>query len=998
MKKELKNSSLSNADRGNGNVIKNQNPYICFFLQKNMMRFLYKTFFLLLFCLCFSTEIIAQWNHFVTNFKKELYGRGAQTWQIKTYSDSYIYFANKKGLLEYNGCDWKLLPLNKQTDVRSIYISKRLNRIYVGGESEFGFFEPDESGSLVYTNLSEEFIHEHALGGSYWGIYEVDNITYFISDKHIVKQLNDDLSLIPSEYKIDCSTVINNVLYLGTFDGIKMLVGNTILPHPESDLLKGKPIRSIIPYEDGFLIGTAFDGLFIGKESKIYPLITGHEDFLNRNELFSLAASDQYLAIGTIHKGLLLLDRKTYSPKYFNEENGLQNNTVLSLSFDLRGNIWLGLDNGIDYIGLNSALTNLYTYPNSRGTGYVSLIKDDRLFLGTNRGLYYTQWPVVFTEKTIQTGFIPELSGQVWGLEDYEGELFCLHDKGLFLLKGNIVEQIHGIRGALTLIPHQTDPNKFWISTYTSFYLLQKTAGKWMVVRQIPDISNWPKNAVFESPEILWVRRLNEGVQRFVMDTADYSIKESRLYTEKEGLTSTVNLYIHKIKDKIYFSSDSGFFAYDRQQDKIIPANALNDAFSKRATPVLKEYKNTIYALSLNTVKIAQINPSGLLSASRVFSLPLSKVDFIRYYETIDIVNDSLLILPNEHGFSLLNTAHRSNKESKTNLFIKRVYATYPKDSLLFENNFLNLHVAPSVQYRNNALKIEYDVRSFALDKAVKFRYRLLPDDLWSDLTTATVKEYNNLKEGDYTFQVEAVTSDGQVAFSQFAFTILPPWYRTPFAWVMYALLFILLIRFLYLFEEKRLSRKKKKELAEKEKQMLLREQEYQKENLRKEQKIIELKNENLEQELKHKTQEMANLMINLSRKNEILMDIKNELHKVLNEMKGETFVKPKRMIILLTNQIDLDIQSDDILKRFEEQFDLIHNKFTTKLRDKHPDLTVGEIKMCTYLKMNLSSKEIAPLLHLSVRGVETLRYRLRKKMGLTREENLMEYLNNINI
>ena len=203
-------------------------------------------------------------------------------------------------------------------------------------------------------------------------------------------------------------------------------------------------------------------------------------------------------------------------------------------------------------------------------------------------------------------------------------------------------------------------------------------------------------------------------------------------------------------------------------------------------------------------------------------------------------------------------------------------------------------------------------------------------------------------------------------------------------------------MRLIYLFEERRITRRKKKELAEKEREIFIKEQEFLKEDLRKEQKIVELKNENLEQELKHKSQEMANLMINLSRKNEILIDIKNELYKVLGEMRGEVFVKPKRMIVSLNNQIDSNIQSDDMLKRFEEQFDLVHNKFISKLRKKHPDLSVGEIKMCTYLKMNLTSKEIAPLLNMSVRGVETLRYRLRKKIGLEREDNLMEYLNTL--
>jgi len=74
----------------------------------------------------------------------------------------------------------------------------------------------------------------------------------------------------------------------------------------------------------------------------------------------------------------------------------------------------------------------------------------------------------------------------------------------------------------------------------------------------------------------------------------------------------------------------------------------------------------------------------------------------------------------------------------------------------------------------------------------------------------------------------------------------------------------------------------------------------------------------------------------------------------------------------------------------------LVHNNFMKKLREKHPDLSNSERLMCAYLKMNLSTKEIAPLLNISVRGVETTRYRLRKKLGLDRDDGLIDYLMSI--
>lgn len=958
------------------------------------MHYIFRTFILCALCFCFSSKTIAQWNHFVTNFKKDLYGGGAQTWQIKSYGNDYSYFANINGLLEFNGNDWELHPFNNKTHVRSIHMSHRQNRIYAGGESEFGYFEPDQNGRLIYTNLSENFIRSRGLSGGFWGVFEADNILYFVSDRYIIKLIDDEFTLISSEQKIDCSALVDNVLLLGTYDGIKMLVGNTLISMPHSDVLKNKVIRSIMPYQDGFLVATALNGLYLGKDNRIEPLVTGHERFMQENEIFSLAVSEKYLAVGTIHKGLLLLDSKDFSPQYYNEENGLQNNTVLSLSFDNRQNIWLGLDNGIDYISTDSHLSNLYSYPNSKGSGYSSLVKGGRLYLGTNRGLFYTEWPVNFTERGANLRFFPELSGQVWQLAAYDDGIFCMHDKGLFFIKNNQITQIPNIRGAISFIPHETDAKKCWVTTYDSFFLLQKENNKWEVARQFIEIANWPKNVVFESAEVLWVRKLDEGMERILLDTVNYRIKESRIYSKKEGLTSSSNLYTYKINGEIYFSSDSGYFSHDSKTDKIIKSKFLDEIFTKGAT-VINQYDNRVFALSPNNLQISNLNDSPVLSQPQTFPFAKSKVDFIRFYEAMNMVNDSLVIIPNEHGFALLNTSHNVEVEN-SDLFIKNAYITYPKDSLIFQSNFLNNNIFPEISYNHNAIRIEYGVRSFGLDKAVQFRYKLSPDPIWSALTTATVKEYNNLKEGDYTFEIEAFYPNGEVNKGQFSFTILPPWYRSTYAWVGYICLLLLAGRFLYLLEERRLTKRKKKELAEKEQEIIRMEKEFLKENMLKEQEIVELKNENLEQELKHKSQEMANLMINLSRKNEALIAIKKELTKVLGEMNGESTIKPKRLIVSLNNKIDLNIQSDDMFKRFEEQFDLVHNKFISKLRSKHPDLTVGELKMCAYLKMNLTSKEIAPLLNLSVRGVETLRYRLRKKIDMEREENLIEYLNSI--
>jgi DNA-binding CsgD family transcriptional regulator len=193
-----------------------------------------------------------------------------------------------------------------------------------------------------------------------------------------------------------------------------------------------------------------------------------------------------------------------------------------------------------------------------------------------------------------------------------------------------------------------------------------------------------------------------------------------------------------------------------------------------------------------------------------------------------------------------------------------------------------------------------------------------------------------------------------------------------------------------------RVKRKKMQAVFEKDNKMKEMAKEYQAEKSRQEKQIMELEKEKLEFDLKHKSQEMVNLMINFVRKNEMLTEIKSEILKVASSLKGESGREGKQQLLVLNNKIEANIQSDEVLKRIEDQFDLIHNNFMKRLYTKHPDLSNNERMMCAYLKMNLSTKEIAPLLNISVRGVETIRYRLRKKFDLERDESLVDYLNDL--
>lgn len=933
-------------------------------------------------------------NSYIVNFNKSIYGKGSQTWQIASYNDRWTYFANKNGMVQFDGNAWSLHPMNNASDVRSVLASTSRKRIYVGGINEFGYYEPAADGTLAYHCMSEKEDGAVRYLGNVWGIHESDNILYFQGDGRVVKYLDGNYTVIETEAKIDCSNMVNGILYAGTDRGVWILVGNTFFPLQGADVLASKRIRGIVPYKKGVLVVTAYSGLYYCDGRTTEQVLTGAEAFMRENEVFSVAKQGERIALGTIHKGLVLIDCATMGVKYFNENNGLHNNTVLSVAFDAHGNLWAGLEGGIDYVFLSSPFTNLYSYPGSYGTGYTAAVEGNRLYLGTNRGLYYTSYP-------LSDGSLPEIhpvslsSGQVWNLCRVGEELFCLHDRGIFLLQGTTLKRVTELTGVWTCQQVMGRPDLMYVGVYNGLYLLGRQDGEWKVLARIEGVNDSCRLFEQESARVIWAGN-NNAVTRIELDATLTRAERLTSYGSEKGMPAGHRVYVTKVQGRVCFATKQGIYIYHAQEDAIKPAEEVNRLLNGATDcSFLWEYKDKLLCLSPYEISIGHLGTYREREACSVYPLPQSLIEPVVNYESIIPLSDSLMLLPNEGGFALFSLPFsRRQPERNDALCIKNMYLSYPKDSLVYTANFRGEKQAPRITYSFNSVRFEYQLPQFRMGDDIRFRYRLNKGD-WSDFTTTYVKEYSNLSEGEYTFEVEAFFPGGTVSADSVCFSILPPWYRSTPAYLCYFLFTLLAMWGVYRWDAVRMKRGKLQAVVEKDKEMQEMEKEYEEEKARQENQIMQLEKEKLEYELKHKSQEMANLMINFLRKNEMLTEIKSEILKVSASLKGEAAREGKRQLVLLNSKIDANIQGDEVLKRIEDQFDLVHNNFMKRLHERHPDLSNNERIMCAYLKMNLSTKEIAPLLNISVRGVETVRYRLRKKFGLEREDSLTDYLNN---
>lgn len=169
--------------------------------------------------------------------------------------------------------------------------------------------------------------------------------------------------------------------------------------------------------------------------------------------------------------------------------------------------------------------------------------------------------------------------------------------------------------------------------------------------------------------------------------------------------------------------------------------------------------------------------------------------------------------------------------------------------------------------------------------------------------------------------------------------------------------------------------------------------QQYQREALISEKEIIKLRNDQLYIEMIHRDKELANQTMDLIGKNKFLVRIKEELEKLKKWSSDESL---KEKISTLIIKIDKDIDHKKQWEIFETAFDEVHEDFLNRLKTQFPNLTPKELRLCAYLRMNISTKEIAPLMNISIRGVEICRYRVRKKLNIDRDQNLTSMIINL--
>jgi len=922
----------------------------------------------------------------VSFFSRNTYGAGTQNWAIAMSNNGLMYFGNNKGLLEYDGKNWRLYPLPNRTIVRSIHIDS-LGNIFVGGQNEIGVFRNSENQLMKYESLTHRIPESRRDFEGVWQIFSVGNKKVYCSEKEVFVIEDSVATILPQSGRFENYFHVEGSIYLQDAEaGLFLLKEDQLIKVLDPQLYRNDRIVGMLKHGDDLELITRENGIFRLRQGSLKKVNNDLQEFIEEYKAYSFSElANGNLLIGTVLNGIVVASQNGEIIANLNKSKGLENNTILCAMEDKSGNLWLGLDNGINYIEWNSPFNFINSLNGLEGTGYTAFQRDGLTFLGTNQGLFYN--PKQEQEFEL---FSRQLS-QIWGHTYLENSIYIHAHEGTFLFENNRLNPISPVQGAWKIIQLKNRPGIWLQGTYEGFFAYTKKKGKGLEL--LGKLEGFSESArIFEQDENgdIWVSHAYRGLYKIVLDELGTEILDVRRYTSKEGLPSDFYLTVSKIRDEIVFTTSDGIYEFDRENDSFLQHKGLTELIGKDANVlrIIEDYNGNVWFCTDNEFGLISIENSGLYNELQVNYLNEIQEDLVDGFEDVFMLNSSVAFIPVESGFIKFNISQGLQKKFEHDLIFRGVFDTKNADSLIIKNFEEN----STLSAEQNNLQIEYVVPTYQNLNEVNYQYRLvgMTND-WSEWSSETDVTFTNLSSGDYTFQVKAMNSHkSETPIAAFSFSILPPWYFSTIAKLGYLFIVIIGLISFYRIVKMREVRKRLDFQEETEETIQRKDDEIRRVSEKSESEIIKLRNEKLKADIRHKNSELASTTMHLVQKSEILLKIKNQLSELSKSNQNDGFQSKIKQI---ERAIDADVRLDKNWERFESHFDQVHENFFKNLRAKYPNLTPKDQKLCAYLRMNLSTKEIAPLLNISVRGVEISRYRLRKKLDLSPEENLVSFV-----
>ena len=739
------------------------------------------------------TEIWEAGLPYIENFTTDDYKSSPQNWSFIEGSDGFMYMGNTGGIIQYNGSQWNTIELENKNLVRSL--AKINDKIYFGGTNELGYLESDELGNMQVHSLSQKLEISNREFGNIWTVMVMDSDVFFMSQNYLFRWNGNSFKTWHSKSKFGGIFKINNSLFTEIKGiGIHKIEGESLVLITGGDVLTNNisKINVMLPYQGNqMLLATSNQGLllFDGKTTTPFNK-TSNEVFLKHSIYKGILLSNGDYVMATSSSGLYIIDSKTGKIKQrIGKKHGLISDVLFNVYEDSYGSIWVGSDNGISKIDWKSPFRR-FNESNGLTERVRSVSYQNNKFLVDSKGLYQLEkGGVTFNNYEPYFKKIEGINNSIKFIIPLKNDLLAFHSEFIYRLNENSLTQlIKKENWALTAIIKSTlDSGKIYAGTLEGrLFECNFTNNKW-TVNLLLQIDGGIEGIVEESNGNLWLQTYHKGLyyasKKSDVVTTEFKIKK---YDTLVGLPSMNYNFPYAIQDKVYVTTQKGMYFFNKK----------NQTFEKD-TLLINQYQNSVNAFGFmgldkrgniwQTVRAGFENKIYKLSGNKLSELYEYNLfnDFSTY--SIEFLED-IILFTGPKGILLYNQ-NKTRAYNKT-LTTKLTRVWINNDSLVYAGSNRNKKKEDSfeIPFKNNTLKIEYTLPFYTKSQKNEYQYFLEGfEDEWSSWSTETKKDYTNLPEGDYTFKVRSKNVFNHIGSEDsYSFTVLPPWYRTWWAYLMY--------------------------------------------------------------------------------------------------------------------------------------------------------------------------------------------------------------------
>jgi signal transduction histidine kinase/ligand-binding sensor domain-containing protein len=765
-----------------------------------------KSFFRFLCCWLVTSNALAQNTtevgyQFVDNYSPKEYGALPEVTTVLQNEKGIMYFGNGAGLLEFDGSRWRTYQLPKQTTIHSLAIGEG-GKIYVGSEGEIGYFLPDASGKLTYHTLMDHLPKDKLDFGIVFHAFACNGKVYFNAVKYIFTWniQKQEFSILESANKFHIMFMVDSTIYIREWNrGLEELQGDSVRLIPGSEKFANERIYTLLPFpgEKGtLLIVTRTMGLFKYDGKDFIPFKTASDQFMSQYLNFNgMILSDGDILLGTFNGGAIVIDRKGKEIRRYNRETGVINNTIDGMYQDAAGGIWLATGSGISRVDYASPVT-YFGSPHNFSTSVNDLLRHKGImYVATNEGVYSLD------PKSSEFRRLLNVHGQTASLLEFGNELLLGTHDGLYSVDGDKILPVRrsiGNEYVVQLMKRSiVNPNRIFVSTFSGIWSVLKKGNQWIDEGKILDIDDAPWSMVEEPNGDLYAGTPVHGLFRlsFHRDGKGLVTMISPIvkhFDSTSGLEKG-EIFINFINGRNYFFSNDSVYNFDEHKktfyidssDKLV--SSLSNYAISQMNFVQQDSLGRIWMATTSSLSVAVTQPDGSYQwvgdpFNNVADQTASKI----YTE-----KNGMAWIATSNGLDRYDFTKKNVTQSIFPALLRSV--TISGDSTIYFGDGTDSQSAPKIGYLFNALGFTYAATLYEGKTSIRFKTFLDGfNKNWSPWSAETKKDYTNLPPGKYTFRIVAKNESGiQSSEATYSFEILPPWYRTWWAYCLYFIAFV---------------------------------------------------------------------------------------------------------------------------------------------------------------------------------------------------------------